>query len=76
MKLYDELAPNFLLYQTRQRMEARMARHLSSTSCRVVELVAAENRMSDGSMSLAFGYMADSDYDRLSETDEMKRQSQ
>jgi hypothetical protein len=42
----------------------------------VVELAAAENRTSDGSMSLAFGYMADSDYDRLSETDEMKRQSQ
>ena len=53
-----------------------MGIHLSWTSCRVVELAAAENKTSDGSMSSAFGYMADSDYDRLGETDEMKRQSQ
>jgi len=52
-----------------------MAIHLSSTSYRVVGQAAAENRTSDESMSLAFGYMADSDYDRLGETDEMKRQS-
>jgi hypothetical protein len=76
MKSYDELVPNSLLHQTRQRLEERMGIHLSSTSCRVVGLAAAENRTSDESMSLAFGYMADSDYDRLSETDEMKRQSQ
>jgi len=76
MKLYDELVPNSPLHQTRQRMEERMGRHLSSTSFRVVESAAEENRMSDGSMSLPFGYMADSDCDRLSETDEMKSQSQ
>jgi hypothetical protein len=76
MKSYDELVPNSLLHQTRQRLEERMGIHLSWTSCRVVEWAAAENRTSDGSMFLAFGYMADWDYDRLSETDEMKRQSQ
>jgi len=59
MKSYGEPAPNFPSLQTRQRMEERMAIHLSSTSYRVVGQAAAENRTSDGSMSLAFEYMAD-----------------
>lgn len=45
-------------------------------TCQVVELAAAESRTSGESMFLAFGYMADSIYDRYGESDEMKRQSQ
>lgn len=41
-----------------------MGIRLSSTSCRVVGLDAAENKTSGGSMSLPFEYMVDSDYDR------------